>query len=65
MTPLEIFDDIKTVSYRTKGTSPSDIADGIMDVWSKNFDTDKQCKWIKDKSWISISRRFFSFMYKV
>ena len=61
-TPLPIFDDVKDIVHFLPGTSPHDLAIGIIDLF-KNPDTLKskdeiQQRWLKENSWEAIGHRF-------
>lgn len=61
-TPLNIFDDVKELVHFLPGTSPDDLATGIIDLFS-NPDTIKskhemQQRWLKENSWEAIASRF-------
>lgn len=61
-TPLPIFDDVKDIVHFLPGTSPHDLATGIIDLF-KNPDTLKskdeiQQRWLKENSWEAIGHRF-------
>jgi glycosyltransferase involved in cell wall biosynthesis len=61
-TPLNIFDDVKELVHFLPGTSPNDLATGIIDLLS-NPDTIKskheiQQRWLQENSWEAIATRF-------
>jgi len=61
-TPLNIFDDVKELVHFLPGTSPNDLATGIINLLSKP-DTIKskheiQQRWLKQNSWEAIASTF-------
>lgn len=61
-TPLNIFDDVKELVHFLPGTSPNDLATGIIDLLS-NPDSIKskhelQQRWLKENSWEAIATKF-------
>ncbi|WP_293324895.1 glycosyltransferase [Microcoleus sp. PH2017_30_WIL_O_A] len=61
-TPLNIFDDVKDLVHFLPGTSPNDLATGIIDLFT-NPATMKtkheiQQRWLKENSWEAIATRF-------
>ncbi|HWW47017.1 MAG TPA: glycosyltransferase [Xanthobacteraceae bacterium] len=60
-TPLQIFDDVAPVSYRFKGTSVADIAEGIRDLFADPAKMDalraRQAEWVQGHSWTGLSER--------
>ena len=62
-TPLEIFDDIKNITYQTKGFDPVDIANAIIDISQAEHDSKKQHEVINNNSWDKISLKLYNMIY--
>ncbi|MFA5234807.1 MAG: glycosyltransferase [Sulfurimonas sp.] len=59
-TPLAIFEDIKHVSFQTKGITPNEIAKSIEEILLARHDDSAQREWIFKNDWQNISQRFYN-----
>lgn len=59
-TPLAIFDDIRHVSFQTKGMTPNEIAKSIEEILLARHDDSAQREWIFKNDWQNISQRFYN-----